>query len=71
MTRIKAITLVLVAVLVLVIISVALVASELPSGAVLHLNRESSMNLEVGAAASSESSVIACDGCSGGGGTGG
>jgi len=74
MTRIKAVSLFLVAVLVLAIALAALVAKEFPSGVVLQINQESSITLTVGATTPAASGNILannCDGCSGGGGTGG
>lgn len=74
MTRIKAVSIFLVAVLVLAIALATFVANGFPSGLVLQINQESSITLKIGATAPAESGNILasnCDGCSGGGGTGG
>ena len=71
MTRMKAVSLFLVAVLVLAIAFAAFIAKEYPSGLVLQINQESSITLKVGATVPSTDNTFACGGCSGGGGTGG
>ncbi len=71
MTRTNAVSLFLVAVLVLAVVFAALNANELPSGVVLQLKWESSITLSLSTAVPVEPDVMACDGCSGGGSTGG
>lgn len=74
MTRKEAVSLFLVAVLVVAIALATLIAKELPSGVVLEVKQESSITLKVGTVAPALSGTIlasSCDGCSGGGGTGG
>jgi len=68
----KAVSMFLVAMLLLVIAITTFVAIEFPSSLVLQMNQESYITLKFGTTALAESSkILACDGCSGGGGTGG
>jgi len=71
MTRMKAVSIFLVAVLVLATILAAFVAKDFPSGVVLRIDQESSINLKIGVTMPDANNTLACGGCSGGGGTGG
>lgn len=74
MTRMKAVSLLLIAVLVLAISVAALVATELKSDLVVTITQENSSTLTIEVATPTESGPIMagpCGGCSGGGSGGG